>query len=150
MAHSFTHLVYHIVFATKRRQPWLTQELRPKVWGFLGKIVKEERAVPLCINGVEDHVHMLVRLRPDQNVSALVRAVKANSSGWLHRRHVVCQEFAWQTGYAAFTVSRTQMKKVQQYIENQEEHHRRVPFDVEWKSYLRAHGLEPSEEETWE
>jgi REP element-mobilizing transposase RayT len=150
MPHSFTHLVYHIVFATKRRQPWLAPHLRPKVWAFLGSVVKSLENTPLCINGVEDHVHLLLRMRPDQALADTVRTLKAHSSGWLHRTVPESQDFAWQTGYAAFTVSKTQLTRVHRYIENQEEHHRQVPFEQEWKSYLRAHGIELTDEELWE
>jgi putative transposase len=85
----------------------------------------------LAINGIEDHVHVLAKLRPDKSVSAVLRDLKANSSGWLHNGFPELKDFSWQNGYAAFTVSASQVEKVKEYIANQEIHHQKTtPFEM--------------------
>jgi REP element-mobilizing transposase RayT len=99
MAHSFTNLLYHLVFSTKERQPWLEQSLRPALWECLGGIIKTEGGIPLIINGVEDHVHILTKLRPDKSVSNVLGDLKSRSSGWVHRTQPHLEAFTWQAGY---------------------------------------------------
>ncbi|HEY1381022.1 MAG TPA: IS200/IS605 family transposase [Gemmataceae bacterium] len=150
MAHAFTNLLYHIVFATKERQPWLTPALRPDLWAYLAGVIREEGGIALIVNGVDDHVHILAKLRPDRAVSDVVSAVKSRSSGWIHRTRPDVPAFAWQTGYGGFTVSQSQVERVRLYIANQEEHHRRVPFRTEFRQLLLAHGFDPDEEAMWQ
>ena len=150
MAHSFTNLLYHLVFSTKERQPWLEQSLRPALWDCLGGIIKAEGGIPLIINGVEDHVHILTKLRPDKSVSNILSDLKSRSSGWVHRTHPNLEAFAWQTGYGAFTVSQSQVEKIRTYIHNQEEHHRRMPFQEELRRLLRKHGQTIDETLLWQ
>src|SRR5262249_2507573 len=128
MAHSFTNLLYHIIFSTKGRAPWIDAATRPRLHEYLGGVIRGEGGIALLINGVADHVHILAKLRQDKAVSEVLRAVKANSSGWIHRTFPALAEFAWQSGYGAFTVSFSQVERVRQYIRGQEEHHRRVSF----------------------
>jgi REP element-mobilizing transposase RayT len=149
MSHSFTNLLYHAVWATKGRQPWLDADIRPALWGLLGHLVQEDHGIALLINGIPDHVHLLLKLRQDKAVSDVVRHLKARSSFWIHKTYGR-QEFAWQTGYGLFTVSESQVETVRRYIANQEEHHRRRPFAEEYKALLRAHGVPFREEDLWE
>jgi REP element-mobilizing transposase RayT len=95
----------------------------------------------MIVNGTADHIHILAKLRQDKALSKLVGELKANSSGWISRTFRDAAGFAWQEGYGAFTVSESQLLKVQRYIERQEEHHRTVSFVEELKVILRAHGL---------
>ena len=90
------------------------------------------------------------RLRQDKAISAVIGAIKANSSGWIHREFADLASFAWQTGYAAFTVSKSQEKHVHKYIDNQEEHHREKPFQMELIGLLDAHGIEYDARYLWE
>jgi REP element-mobilizing transposase RayT len=150
VGHSFTNLLYHIVFSTKGRHPWLSAEVRPRLFAYLGGLIREEGGIALGINGMPEHVHLLAKLRQDRAVSDVVRAVKANSSGWVHRTFEDLVAFAWQTGYGAFSVSQSQVQRVQEYIANQEEHHRNRRYEDEFRSLLRAHGVEFTEEELWD
>jgi REP element-mobilizing transposase RayT len=150
MGHSYTNLLYHVVFATKGREPWLDDTLRPELYTRLGDILKKESGTPLIINGMPEHVHILAKLRPDHRVSEIVSDLKSRSSGWIHRTRERSQHFAWQVGYGAFTVSQSQVEVVRRYIEQQEEHHRRTPFDVEYRQFLRRHGVELGEQDLWE
>jgi REP element-mobilizing transposase RayT len=127
MSHSFTNLLYHAVWATKGRHPWLDADIQPPLFGLLGHLVKEDHGIALSINGMPDHVHLLLKLPQDKAVSDVVRDLKARSSFWIHKTYAR-QEFAWQTGYGLFTVSESQVETVRRYIANQEEHHRKRPF----------------------
>jgi REP element-mobilizing transposase RayT len=150
MAHSFTNLLYHLVFSTKERQPWLEETLRPDLFAHLGGILREEGGIPLEINGMPDHVHILIKLRPDSRLCDVLRAVKARSSFWVHKSSPALEQFAWQTGYGAFSVSQSQAEKVRRYIQKQQEHHRAVTFTDEMRKLVRLNGLEVDEELLWE
>jgi REP element-mobilizing transposase RayT len=149
MAHSYTNLLYHIVFATKIRQPFLDSDIRSRLLAYLGGAVRGEGGIALVVNGMPDHVHLLVCLRQDVALADVVRAVKANSSGWIHRTFPSAVGFAWQTGYAAFTVSHSQRGRVRQYIADQERHHRRYSFQEEWLGLMKAHGIVVGEINVW-
>lgn len=141
MSSSYCNLLYHIVFSTKRREPWLTTVIRPRIHRHLGGAIREERGIALIVNGTADHLHILAKLRQDKAISKLIGELKANSSGWISRTFEGCAGFAWQEGYGAFTVSESMSSKVRRYIERQEEHHRRVSFLEEFRVLLKAHGL---------
>jgi REP element-mobilizing transposase RayT len=141
MSSSYCNLLYHIVFSTKDREPWMTATIRPRIHQYLGGAIRKEYGIALTVNGTADHVHILAKLRQDKALSKLVGELKANSSGWISRTLDDCVGFAWQEGYGAFTVSESQVPKVRRYIERQEEHHRVVSFLEELKVMLKAHGL---------
>jgi len=150
MSHSYTNLLYHIVFGTKRRVPCIDLALRPDLYSRLGLIIQQHGGIPLRINGTADHVHILAKLRPDVPVSDVLRDLKARSSGWVHRRRMDLADFAWQTGYGAFTIGGSQKGQVTRYIDRQEEHHAKLPFDVEVSSLMRRAGIEIDEETFWD
>ena len=141
MSSSYCNLLYHIVFATKDREPWLTAAIRPRIHQYIGGAIRAENGIALIVNGTADHIHILAKLRQDKAISKLIGELKANSSGWISRTFSDAAAFAWQEGYGAFTVSESQVPKVRRYIERQEEHHRSVSFVEELKVILRAHGL---------
>ena len=150
MAHSYTNLLYHLVFSTKERQPWLDAAIRPAVFACLGGIIQDLGGIPMTINGVADHVHILAKLRPDRSVSQTLSDLKSRSSGWVHRTHSDQAAFARQTGYGAFTVSQSKVEVVRTYIQNLEKHHQRVPFQDELRELLRRHGHEVDESLLWQ
>ena len=141
MSSSHCNLLYHVVFSTKGREPWLAVSMRSRIHEYLGGAIRGEGGIALSVNGTADHVHMLVKLRQDKAVSKLVGEIKANSSAWISRTFKECHAFAWQQGYGAFTVSESRNSKVRRYIERQEQHHRMVSFLEEFKTILKAHGL---------
>jgi len=98
MAHSYTCLLYHLVFSTQGREPWLQGELRPRLWEYLSGAIRGEGGFCLVANGVADHVHLRVRLRQDKAVSDVLRAIKANSSGWIREGFPKLGSFHWQDG----------------------------------------------------
>lgn len=146
-AMSYTNLLYHIVYATKERAPLITNLLRPRLHEYLGGIVHGLHAVPIEINGMADHVHLLVRLGPVLSVSEFLSKLKSNSSGWAKRQ--TAGRFAWQARYGAFTVSESQVDYVREYIRNQEKHHRKMSFEEEFKALLRSHGIDFDAAHLW-
>ena len=140
---SYTNLLYHVVFGTKGRYPFITKELKPRLHEYLGGTVRGLGGIAFEINGIEDHVHMLVKIRPPKEISALVRDVKANSSKWA--RVLTNGRFGWARRYGAFTVSESQFEIVRKYIQNQEKHHTKFDFKHEYEGLLRANGIEIDE-----
>ena len=150
MSHTYTKLITHIVFSTKNRSPFLDHELRPRLFPYMGGIVRESDGKPILINGIADHVHMLVSMPAKLAVSDLLRIVKANSSRWVHEQFPTRRKFAWQTGFGAFSVSHRDVESVRNYIANQEEHHRRVTFQEEFLDFLKEYGIEYDEKYLWD
>lgn len=139
---TYSQLLYHIVFSTKHRAPLITDAIADRLHPYLGGLIRAERATPLEIGGVEDHVHLLIRGRTDDALANLMRTVKSRSSVRVHETWPKHSEFAWQEGYAAFTVSASQEVTVRRYIRNQREHHAKESFLSELERLLRAHGVE--------
>src|ERR1051325_1277943 len=137
---SYTNLLYHIVYATKERAPFIRRDFAPLLHQKLGGIAKDLHALAIEINGVADHVHLLVKIQPVISVSDFLCKLKSQSSGWAKRE--LRGRFAWQTRYAAFSVSESQVNRVRTYIQNQEEHHRTRSFEEEMKALLIAHHIE--------
>ncbi len=150
MPQSFTCLLYHLVFSTKDRRPWLATDIRERLYPYVGGIVRTQNGVALSIGGTEDHIHILARIHQTVGVADLLRDVKAGSSKWVHDTFPEFRDFAWQGGYGAFTVSASQMSRVKAYIETQEEHHRKEDFKTEFLRLLKAHNIEYDERYIWD
>lgn len=142
MPGTYSQLLYHIIFSTKNREPSIAAHVGDALYRYMGGVIRKRGGAPLAINGVEDHVHLYVRVRPDVAVSDLVRDVKANSSRWVHQTHPELASFAWQEGYAAFTVSASREEAVVAYIARQREHHAQEDFRTELLRILRAHRVD--------
>ena len=137
---SYTNLLYHIVYGTKDRVPFITKELRPQLHRYIGGLVNGLHGTPLEIDGTADHVHVLARIKPVISVSEFLSKFKSNSSGWANRQ--TRGKFKWQVKYGAFTVSHSQVDRVRRYIRNQEAHHSRISFEEEFKTLLKSHGID--------
>jgi REP element-mobilizing transposase RayT len=150
MPQSFASLTYHIIFSTKSRAPLLTGELVPRLYDYIGGILKPNDGILLAAGGMPDHVHLLTSLGRETSVAVAVRLIKANSSKWIHETFPEHRSFAWQTGYGAFTVSYSNMSSVKCYIAGQVEHHRTVTFQEEFREFLKRHGIECDERYIWD
>ena len=150
MAHTYTNLLFHIVFSSKDRLPLLDAELKPRLFAYMSGIIRELGGTALFKNGPADHVHILALLPAKRGLSEVVGKVKANSSGWVHRKFPDKWSFAWQTGFAAFTVSHSQKQSVLNYLASQEGHHRKVSFKEEVVAILKKHEIEYDEKYLWE
>ena len=145
MSQSFTNLVYHLIFSTKDRRPLITLEYQLRLYDYIGGILRNTGGISLGIDGIEDHVHVLAKLRPDRALSDVLRDLKANASGWMHDVFPQLADFSWQRGYAAFTVCQSHVIEVQRYLARQKEHHRKLSFRDEFITLLKANGIEYDE-----
>jgi putative transposase len=150
MARTFSSLLLHVVFSTKHRRRWIERPLAARLYPFIGGIIRSEHGMLLDIGGVEDHVHLYVRWRPDESVSTLVRHIKSRSSKWIHEETPSLKEFAWQSGFSVFAVSRSQEAGLKRYIAHQEDHHRKRDFRAELLELLKAHQITYDEREVFE
>jgi REP element-mobilizing transposase RayT len=147
---SFTCLHYHLVFATRLREPAITPEIGPRLWDFLGGMVRMLGGIPLAVGGIADHVHLLVTLRQQPALADVMRELKARSSGWVHETFPATGRVWWQAGYGAFTVSHSGIGAVRDYIHNQDHHHRTRGFEDEFRHLLRKHEIGYDEDGLWE
>jgi REP element-mobilizing transposase RayT len=143
MGSTFFSLHYHIVFSTKERVPFVQDDWRPRVHAYLGGIIRRMNGVAEIVGGVADHVHLLVSLRPIHCLADVLRDMKKDSSSWV--KGTFDSRFAWQEGYAAFTVSPSAIESVKRYIANQEKHHRKLSFVDELRELLADAGVDYEE-----
>ena len=140
MGSTFLSLHYHIVFATKSRQLWIAPSWRDRLHEYLGGTIRGLDGVPEAVGGVADHVHLLVGLKATHTLADFVREVKKASTSWVRQENLELA-FAWQEGYAAFTVSPGVRAQVKRYIARQEEHHRSRSFVEELQMLLEKAGV---------
>jgi putative transposase len=141
MPHSYVSTLVHGVFSTKERRPFITPELRGRLYPFLGGIARKNRIKALAIGGVEDHLHALLSLPSTMAVAQAIQLLKAGSSAWIHSTFPEQRGFAWQEGYGAFSVGASQVSATIAYINRQQEHHRKQTFDDEFFGFLARHGM---------
>ncbi|HXT62201.1 MAG TPA: IS200/IS605 family transposase [Pyrinomonadaceae bacterium] len=150
MSRTFTSLLTHIVFSTKNREPMIVADLKPQLYAYLGGLTRELKGKSYGINGTSDHVHMLVNLPPVVSISDTLRFLKSNSSRWVHDKWRHRRFFAWQLGYGAFSVSKSNVPAVMEYIRNQETHHHKISFKEEFLEFLVKHGIDYDERYIWQ
>lgn len=139
MSDTYARNVIHVVFSTKDRRKLMLGEFRPRMWAYATGICKKLDVLVLAVGGMEDHIHFLLQIPPTLALAKAVLTIKSNSSRWASEDG---HKFAWQQGYGAFSVSSSIVPTVVRYIENQEEHHRRMSFDAEFLALLKKHGME--------
>ena len=145
MSDSYTNLLYHIVFSTKDRRQIITSEYESRLYDYIGGTIRGVGGISLELNGTEDHIHLLAKLRPDHAVSDVLRDLKANASGWMHDVFPELKDFSWQRGYGAFTVSQSHVEEVRRYILRQKEQHAKISFRDEFIQFLKTNGIEYDE-----
>jgi putative transposase len=139
---SYTNLIYHIVFSTKERRDLLVPERIDRICKYTAGIIRNHEGVPLAINGISDHLHLAAVVSPTIALSQFVGTIKSNCSKWIHQTFSDMQDFAWQDGYSAFSVSASVRDSVVSYIQNQETHHHKMSFQEELIQLLEKHGVE--------
>ena len=138
MPHSFVSNNIHIVFSTKERRPLIPISEQKRLWAYMAGIAKNMGVTPMAVGGMPDHVHVLVALPADLPIARFVNVLKSNSSKWMNERGV---EFGWQKGYAAFSVSSSNLESVTEYIESQAAHHKKRDFKQEFLALLKKHRI---------
>jgi REP element-mobilizing transposase RayT len=151
MSQSLAQVYLHLVFSTKLRRAWLqNKDLRTEMHNYLGGTCRNLESPSLIVGGVEDHVHILCRLSRTITIAELIRELKRESSKWLKTKSVEFADFHWQDGYGAFSISPGHVEPVRTYIANQEEHHKKVSFQDEFRRLLRIYGVEYDERYVWD
>ena len=150
MPQSLSHIAVHLVFSTKKRIPWLGEEVRPELHAYLATVARNLGCSCYQVGGVEDHVHMAVRLSRTLSAAGLVEKAKTASTRWLKTKDHRWHAFSWQRGYAALSVDSKGLDNVTHYIATQEDHHRKVSFQEEYRILLRENGIEFDERYMWD
>jgi len=146
MANSFTSIHVHFVFTVGDRHDAISPKVAQILYPHLAELAREHKCQILAINGMPDHLHLLVSLHPSQSVSELAKTLKGNSSHFLNQARVFSYKFRWQAGYGAFSVSHSQVPKVRQYIADQQLHHAKLDTREEFVALLDKHEIDWQEE----
>jgi REP element-mobilizing transposase RayT len=150
MPSTYTNLLYHIIFSTKNRELLIDETWKEELYKYIGGIVRANGGTCIEINGMPDHVHILAKLKPAISVADMLKLIKSNSSKWINDEKIPGRSFAWQIGYAAFSVSESQIYAVRWYIRNQAGHHRKQSFQEELIELLKRHGVEYDSRYLWD
>ena len=146
MANTYHKIYLQIIFAVKYRKAVIDIAWKQKLYGVIGNLINETDCKTIIVNGVEDHVHCFVGLKPVVSVSELLKTVKAKSSKYINDHSLTPQHFEWQDGYGVFSYSQSQVDRVYKYIQNQEEHHKKKTFRNEYLEFLKKFKVEYDEQ----
>ena len=138
MSHSYSSNRVHIIFGTKERKKCLSDDFQPRLWAYMAGIAHHQGFEAIIIGGVCDHAHALLVLPPTMPLARAVQFLKGSSSKWINE---TAEEFAWQEGYGAFSVSASQTAYVVQYIQNQRTHHEKKSYEDEFVEFLKRYGI---------
>ena len=151
MSQSLAKILLHVVFSTKDRRPLLRDRaLREEMHRYLGGILSELNCLPIIVGGVEDHVHLLCTLSRTCAPAEMVKEVKRSSSLWIKTRAPELADFAWQSGYGVFSIGFSQIEEVRRYIAGQEDHHRKLTFQDEFRRLLQRYEVSFDEAYVWD
>jgi putative transposase len=142
MPHSFNKIWIHAIWATKERMSLIDSSMEQKLYQFISEQLKDMGCPVRIINGMPDHVHCLFLLNPTKSIADVIKQIKGSSSHFTNQNNLIAEKFAWQTGYAAYSVSGSFVEKVFQYIKNQKEHHQKKSFQQEYQDFLKLYGIE--------
>lgn len=142
MANTFTQIHIQFVFAVKYRDGVIHKTWKDELYKYITGIIQNHKHKMLIINGMPDHLHILIGMRPNQSISDLMQDIKGSSSGWINEKKLVKGKFEWQEGYGAFSYGKSQIKDVITYIENQEKHHKKRTFREEYIEFLEKFEIE--------
>ena len=142
MANTYHQIYLQFVFAVKYRKAVISKTWSSKLYGVIGNLINEANCKTIIVNGVEDHVHCLIGLKPVVSVSELMKTVKAKSSKYINDHSLTDRRFEWQEGYGVFSYSQSQIDSVYKYIQNQETHHKKQTFKEEYLEFLKKFKIE--------
>lgn len=142
MADTYSQIYVHVVFAVKGRANLISPKWKDELYKYITGIITNEGQKLIAINGMPDHIHILIGLKPTCALSSLVRDIKANSSRFINDKKWITSKFEWQQGFGAFSYSHSQLNNVIKYIQNQEEHHRVKSFREEYIEFLNLYNVE--------
>ena len=152
MSQSLAKVIVHIVYSTKHRQPWLRDPiLRSELYAYNATVLKKDVDSPaILINGMEDHIHILCLLSRKFAIMDVIKQSKTETSKWIKKQATTYNDFQWQAGYGIFSVSQSNVGQLKHYISGQEEHHKHMSFQDEFRELCRKHGIEIDERYVWD
>jgi REP element-mobilizing transposase RayT len=145
MANTYSSLFYHIVFSTKYRSNLIRPDIEQRVWAYIGGIARAHKMTAIQVGGIENHVHALISAKLVVAPSTIAQHLKAESSKWIHLEFPHLSEFGWQDGYGIFSVSKSKLPDVVEYIKKQREHHKVESFEAEYEHLMKLHGVDYDE-----
>ena len=146
MANTYHQIYLQMIFAVKYRKATIDKSWKEKLFGVIGTLINENNCKTIIVNGVEDHVHCLIGLKPVVPISELMKAVKAKSSKYVNDHSLTPHRFEWQEGYGVFSYSQSGVDAVYKYIQNQEEHHKKQTFRDEYLDFLNKFKIDYDEQ----
>ena len=152
MPQSLSNLITHVVFSTKNREAWIIPDIRPSFHAAMAEIIRSDGGDAYRVGGTADHVHLAISLKRTQTVSDVVKRLKRSSNLWFKAQSESqdFQGFQWQRGYGAFSISRSHLDALIGYIDNQEEHHRKMTFQDEYRQLLSKYEIQYDEKYVWD
>jgi len=141
MANTYTQIYIQVVFAVKNRACLIQNKWKDELYKYITGIIQKNEHKLLQINGVQDHIHILIGLNPNQSISELLKYIKQDSSKWIKQKGFLKTRFSWQSGYGAFSYSKAQLPNVISYIQKQEEHHKKETFSEEYMKFLNEYKI---------
>ena len=146
MANTYTQIFYHVVFAVRNRDSLITPTIKDDLYKYITGIITNQNQKLFIINGMPDHIHILINCKPNMNLSNNVRDIKEHSTKFINAKKNLRGKFYWQEGFGAFTVSKKDVSIILNYIKNQEEHHKQKTFKDEYLEFLKENEIEFKEE----
>lgn len=150
MPGTYSQIYIQIVFAVKGRENLISPKWKDELHKYIAGIIKGKDQKPIIVNGMPDHIHAFIGLKPSMKISDLVRDIKNNSTNYINENKFVRDKFCWQEGYGAFSYSHSQIKDVYNYIADQEEHHRKKSFREEYLEFLKKYEIQYNEKYLFE
>lgn len=150
MPNTYSQIFYHVVFAVRHREALITPSIKDELYKYITGVINNQKQVLFIINGMPDHVHLLINCKPDVNLSNLVKEIKEHSTKFINDKKIIPGKFYWQGGFGAFSVGKRHVPYVLNYIKNQEEHHRKKSFKDEYLEFLKENEIEFREEYIFE
>lgn len=150
MSQSLEKILVHIVFSTKQREPLLSEEIRGDLYRYIAGILKQLQSFAIEIGGTADHIHILCSISKNYAPSKIIEEVKKSSSKWIKTKGSEYDGFYWQRGFGIFSVSLSNIEEVRRYILEQEQHHRKMSFQEEFRKFIEKHGIDYDERYLWD
>lgn len=142
MANTYSQLYIHFVFAVKNRISLIQDHWKKDLYKYINGIIEQQGHKPFAMNGMPDHLHILVSINPKQSPSDLIYHIKRSSSLWINEHKLVAGKFSWQEGFGAFSYGKSQIPEITRYIDNQQKHHQKLSFQEEYLAFLKAFEVE--------
>ena len=149
MSQSLSKLFVHAIYHVKNDECLIKQEDEKELYAYIGGVLNLSKSIPIIINGTENHIHVLCIMSKNISLADLLEDIKGNSSRWIKTKGIHYRNFAWQGGYAGYSVSQSKVEVVKKYIENQKNHHKQQSFKDEYIQFLNENGIDYNEDYLW-